>query len=149
MKKLIIILFLFFPALLSATNYYVKSGGNNALTGLSDAQAWETIAKVNSSAFLPGDSILFKKGDTFRGYLVIPSSGNSSNHIIFGAYGTGDDPILTPNDTISGLAWTPYGSDGIYSTTDIPWNPGNILINGDTKINKLNDLYFSSPKSLL
>ena len=145
MKKIIIIPLLFFTLILSATNYYVKNGGNNALSGTSDANAWETIAKVNSSAFLPGDSILFKKGNIFCGYLIIPSSGNASNRIVFGAYGTGDNPILTPNDTITGLTWTPYGSDGIYSTTDITWNPGNILINGNTKINKLYDGYFSSP----
>jgi len=32
------------------TNYYVKNGGDNSRTGLSDDQAWETIVKVNDFA---------------------------------------------------------------------------------------------------
>ncbi len=55
-------------------NYYVKSTGNDNNTGLSDAQAWATIAKVNASSFSPGDTIFFNKGDTWRETLTVPST---------------------------------------------------------------------------
>ena len=55
-------------------NYYVKSKGDDNNTGLSDGQAWSTIAKVNASSFLPGDTIFFNKDDIWRETLIIPSS---------------------------------------------------------------------------
>ena len=81
--------------------YYIKNGGNDLLSGTSDSDAWESISKVNSFSFSPGDSILFKRGDTFVGTLTPPSSGTVGIHITFGAYGTGDDPIITPNEYIA------------------------------------------------
>ena len=64
-------------------NYYVKSTGDDNNTGLSDAQAWATIAKVNASSFLPGDTILFNKGDTWRETLTVPSSGSTGPILYF------------------------------------------------------------------
>lgn len=148
MKKLIFILF-FIPLVASSTNYYVKNGGNNTLSGTSDANAWETIAKINASSFSGGDTIFFKCGDKFIGTLTVPSNGSAGNPIVFDAYGTGDDPILTPNDEIAGITWSAYGAEGIYSTTDIPYNPGNLLINWGNKINKIDDRWFVTPQSLI
>lgn len=88
-----LLLFVCSPAL--ATDYYVKTGGNNTLDGLSDANAWETISKVNASSFSPGDNIYLNRGDTWVEQLLIPSSGTDvGGYITFGAYGTGVKPIL-------------------------------------------------------
>ena len=74
-----------------AATYYVDSvGGLNSNNGTASSTPWQTIAKVNSSTFNPGDSILFKDGDTWREELNIPSSGANGNPITFGDYGTGD-----------------------------------------------------------
>ena len=143
MRRLLIILFCLFSVSLNAATYYVKNGGNDSSNGLSDGNAWETITKVNTSSFSPGDNILFKKGDTFIGTLTPPSSGTSENYITFGAYGTGDDPTITPTAVIDGLIWTVH-SGSIYKTTDIPFNPGNMLIDGKTKIPKINDANFTT-----
>jgi len=77
------------------STYYVKNGGSDAASGLSDALAWETIAKVNGSSFNAGDSILFKRDSTWATQLVPPSSGSTGLPITFGAYNTGVDPILS------------------------------------------------------
>ncbi len=53
------------------------------------------MAHVNGQTFLPGDSILFKRGDVWNESLVPPSSGSSGNPITFDAYGTGAPPNLT------------------------------------------------------
>jgi parallel beta-helix repeat protein len=53
------------------------------------------VAKVNASRFNPGDQILFRRGDTWREQLNVPSSGTEGNPITFGAYGSGDKPIIT------------------------------------------------------
>jgi parallel beta-helix repeat protein len=128
MRKALFILFLFASSLAGATDYYVKSTGSNSNTGLSDAQAWQTISKVNSEwaagTFLAGDRILFNKGDTFTGTLTVASSGSSLNNITIGAYGTGLPPVISAftNPT----TWTNEGG-GIYSATIHPATAPNIL----------------------
>jgi hypothetical protein len=81
--------------LLAGTAYYVDAAnGSDANNGTSPATPWKTINKVNTSVFVPGDSILFKRGGTWRETLTPPSHGASGNNITFGAYGSGDLPKL-------------------------------------------------------
>jgi len=116
MKRLIFIPLLLISLILSATNYYVKTGGSDAANGLSNGTAWATISKVNTiwaaGTFAPGDSILFNRGDTFIGVITAKESGTAGNLIVIGAYGTGAKPIITGFTDISG-SWTNY-SGNIY-----------------------------------
>ncbi len=95
-----------------ATTYYVSNLGSDLNNGTTSATSWQTLAKVNSSTFKAGDQILFQKGNSFYGTLTIKNSGVSGSPIIFGAYGTGENPIITGFTTI--IDWTNEGS-GIYS----------------------------------
>jgi len=97
MKKiaffLILILLLVFPVM--ATDYYVKNGGNDELDGQSDGNAWETIAKVNSTAFSQNDTINFKRGSAWSGTrLTCDNSGTEGNVVTYQAYDSGVLPIL-------------------------------------------------------
>lgn len=78
------------------TTYYVDAtGGLDVNDGRSERNAWQTLAKVNASTFSPGDQVLFKRGEVFRGQLVPPSSGSVAQPIVFGAYGNGGaQPVL-------------------------------------------------------
>ncbi|MCC6841001.1 MAG: right-handed parallel beta-helix repeat-containing protein [Flavobacteriales bacterium] len=89
-----------------ATDYYVAPNGNDGNNGTSAAAAWSSIARVNQSAFgfQPGDRILFKRGGTWRGELILGSSGTPGQPITVGAYGTGAKPIIKGSETVSG--WT-------------------------------------------
>ena len=97
--------------------YYVKNGGNNAASGLSDALAWETFAYAASKTYSAGDSILFKRGDTFaisyNTTWTLSGTGSEGNVITVGAYDSGAKPILTQLETTSG-SWTYYGSGNIW-----------------------------------
>jgi len=76
------------PILAHATNYYLSSStGNNSNLGTTPAQAWQTIAKLNTQPLLAGDSVLFKAGDTFTEPLNMNYRGNATNHIVFSTYG--------------------------------------------------------------
>ena len=57
MKNIILLSLLFTINIFSAT-YFVKLTGNNSSNGLTINTAWQTIAKVNSSAGV-NDSIYF------------------------------------------------------------------------------------------
>jgi len=90
----------------SAATYYVSSSsGSDANSGTSSAAAWQTVAKINGQTFLPGDSILFKRGDVWNESLTPPSSGSSGNPITFDAYGSGAAPNLTGYYAVPSSAW--------------------------------------------
>jgi hypothetical protein len=119
MKKLVILLtFLLVCFASNATNYYISAAGNDANNGTSQATPWKTIAKLNLSttwtSINPGDSILFRRGDTFIGPLIPGRTGTATARFNFGAYGTGAKPIITGFTTLS--SWT-LASTGIYQTT--------------------------------
>src|SRR5678816_543638 len=89
--------------------YFVSNAGSDAANGLSTGTSWQTISKVNSSTFKPGDTILFKRGDTWREQLTVPSSGQAGRPITFGAYGAGAQPIINAANVMGG--WTNAGSN--------------------------------------
>jgi len=95
-----------------AKKYYIDAtGGSDANSGLTPSAAWKTIDKVNASTFAPGDSILFKRGEVFRGSLV-PASGSPSGYITYSAYGTGNKPkLLGAYDRSSPSNWTNQGGN--------------------------------------
>lgn len=76
--------------------YYVSSSYMGATSNGGQTTPWKTISQVNSNMniFQPGDSILFKKGDTFTGRLNITKVGAAGNPITFGTYGSGAKPIF-------------------------------------------------------
>lgn len=80
------------------TTYYVDSvGGNDSNNGLSIGAPWQTLTKVNSTSFQPGDKILFKSGSTWTGQLHPLGSGSPGSPIIIDKYGTGNKPIFNGN----------------------------------------------------
>lgn len=116
MKKLITaIILLFLLNNCFATNYYITASGSNT-TGLSPANGWTSIAKLNSSfaSINAGDSVLFNRGEVFYGSVVIGKSGSAGNPIKFGAFGTGAAPVISGFTTLSG--WTNAGG-GIWNLT--------------------------------
>ena len=91
------------PAACVGTAYYVSTTGSDAADGLTTGTPWQTITKVNGAAatLIPGDCVLFKRGDTWGSSLMpatqgllIPDSGTAGNPIVFGAYGSGDKPVF-------------------------------------------------------
>ncbi len=92
-----------------AATYYVDSvSGSDSNAGTSTGTPWQTVAKVNSSTFSPGDSVLFMAGDLWRERLSFPSSGTSGNPITIGKYGTGTNPIFSGADVLPNANFTVY-----------------------------------------
>jgi len=105
-SKLNLLIFILFISFLifchteaAGNTYYISStDGDDSCSGLSQtiyAQGvtdcpFKTLTKVNSTTFVPGDSILFKSGDTFYGSITISQSGTAGNPITFYSYGSGN-----------------------------------------------------------
>jgi parallel beta-helix repeat protein len=79
---------------LFATNYYVDPSSTATTANGTLAFPWKTMAQVNSGTTLlnPGDSVLFKRGQSFSGRLTISRSGSASAPIVYSNYGTGNLP---------------------------------------------------------
>ena len=90
MRKLIVILFLFGCLNgYSAKNIYVKTSGNNASSGLTEALAKLSIPGAQAIA-LPGDTVVVMDGTYFAGtgqfaYLTSANSGTAGNYITYKA----------------------------------------------------------------
>jgi IPT/TIG domain/Putative Ig domain/Right handed beta helix region len=122
------------PVTVSAqsTTYYIDSvGGNDNNNGTSQSTPWQTIAKVNSSKFSPGNQILFKSGDTWREQLSITSSGTASSPLVFGSYGSGAAPVISGADLATG--WTSSSSPGNIWKMNIS-NPTNQVFEDGTRL---------------
>ena len=75
--------------------------GNDAKDGLSGKTAWKTLNKVNTYGQQSGDSILFRRGQTFTNKTILNDSisyaltiADGVPNMYFGAYGSGDRPII-------------------------------------------------------
>ncbi len=79
-----------------ATTYYVDSaGGNDDWSGTSPATAWQSLTKVSTVTFSPGDQILLKAGSVWSGQQLYPKgSGSAANPIVVDMYDTGAKPLI-------------------------------------------------------
>jgi hypothetical protein len=78
-----------------AATYYVDSvAGNDGYNGTSMATPWQTLTKVNTPTFQPGDQILFKANGEWSGQLTPKGKGTASSPIRIAMYGTGSRPLI-------------------------------------------------------
>jgi uncharacterized repeat protein (TIGR02059 family) len=148
MRKLFTLLLYSISIVVSATDYYISSAGNDASNGLSPSTSWKSVTKVNSEfkEFKPGDRILFNRGDTFAGTLNITQSGSNGNPITIGAYGSGANPVMNGFTTVT--EWTNIGG-GVYSKV-VPCESSPIMVTFDgvnTGMGRFPDATWMTPDS--
>jgi hypothetical protein len=99
--------------------YYVDaSAGDDANDGLSPEKPWKSLRKVNASPLQPGDAVLFRRRQSWRGQLV-PCSGSDQGAVTYGAYGKGDKPLLL--GSVSRSAPEDWRSEGgnVWATAEV------------------------------
>ena len=93
-----------------STEYYIKNGGNDSNTGLSDAQAWATLSKIEALTGNQSDTAVYlKRGSVWRESFIFAGSGTSGHPFTVGAYGTGNDPKIMGSEQITG--WVVYSGN--------------------------------------
>ena len=89
--------------------YYVSSSqGNDMNDGLSVQSPFQSINKINSIHFNPGDSIYFKSGDYWEGMFWINGSGTLSEPIVIDVYGGNNRPVINDLDITSILIFNDH-----------------------------------------
>ena len=141
MKKLIILPFLLVCIPVLGTEYFVKNGGSDSNTGLSDAQAWAHHPWMSTwtgdVVLLPGDIVYLKRDNTWSisnptsAFISVKQNGKEGSYIKTTAYGTGAKPkveILT--NTQQNVIWGIGKSFIIFDNIEIKhWSPKQNLGN--------------------
>lgn len=100
----LILLIISFASPVLAEEYYVRSDGNDNANGLSDATAWATISRVQSSV-RNGDTVFFRSQDTWNVTGKFPWPMSVSGVTYDGAsYGTGRRATIRRTDA-GGSNW--------------------------------------------
>ena len=105
-KLFLLLIFLtFFLQSYAQNTYYLSSSlGNDNNSGMEEELPLKTIEKLNSLNLSAGDKILFNRGDTFLGQIIISHSGSENLPIIYDSYGVGVKPILTASNGENGAS---------------------------------------------
>ena len=78
------------------TTFYLSSSSGNDNSNGSQSKPWKSLSKISNIEFSEGDSIFFKKGDTFTGHFKINGSGSQDKPIVITSFGSSNNkPIIT------------------------------------------------------
>lgn len=130
------------PKNLLATNYYISVAlGDDSRTPLqaqNSATPWKTVnpIKANYTLLVPGDSVLFRRGETHIASGIRPTvSGTAMAPIVWGAYDTGINPVLTGAFTVTGFtpATNPAAPAGVYQATLPNTNTIRLVFNNEDR----------------
>jgi hypothetical protein len=91
----------------AATYYVDATEGSDSNNGTTTSTPFQTLAKLETLALVPGDTILFQRGETWSGQtlVLVNKSGNAYSPIRLGAYGSGAAPVLSGGRPLTGLSW--------------------------------------------
>ncbi len=138
-------------SVIPAPTFYVDAtGGRDSNDGLTVASAWQTLDRVNSESVSPGSTVLFKRGEVWRGQIKA-RSGTAQRSTLYGAWGTGAKPMIlgslnrkSPGVWIQGIGhWSDREGVGDMwrnggplwrCTTPFDTDVGNLIFNGGTSV---------------
>ena len=75
--------------------YFVDDrSGKDARSGLSPADAWQSLERASAQELQPGDELLLRRGGSWNGSLHLRGGGDVLKPIRLGAYGEGTRPLI-------------------------------------------------------
>jgi len=86
-----------------SNTYYISLTGDDNNTGLSAKKSWKSLDRVNKEVFQPGDVILFKAGEVWKGQLHPQGSGSEGKPITIDRFGEGSLPVINMGE-VAGAA---------------------------------------------
>lgn len=119
----------------AATYYFSASAGDDsrsANAAQNPSTPWRSLSRLNAifSSLRPGDSVLFRRGDVFEGAITATASGSAAAPIVFSAYGSGANPVISGFATFKN--WAGAGANIWEATSDRAGSELNVLlVNGN------------------
>ncbi len=110
----------------TGTTYYVSMKGDDSWSGLSPDTPIRTINKLNSLKLEPGNFVLFRRGDLWRGNVT------AQKGVTYAAYGTGNKPKIygSPYDAAKSGEWLKTGVPDVYVyNQELPYDVGTLVFN--------------------
>jgi hypothetical protein len=111
-----------------ATTYYVNQSGSDSNNCSTIALSCKTITKANTLNLTAGDSILFARNEVWR--TLTDARPNLTSNILYGAYGTGNQPMFLGSLNGSNMTW--INKSNVWNVTGITYDVGNIIFNATT-----------------
>ena len=95
----ILCILIFFSCSVFSASFYVDPSSTSATANGTLLNPWKTISQVNAgtTALNPGDTVFFKRGQLFRGNIIISIAGTDSYPIVYTSYGLGSSPEMISN----------------------------------------------------
>lgn len=110
------------PTLAPCVYHVDARQGDDSHDGLKPERAWRSLTRVNRACLKPGDRVLFRRGETWRGQLL-PQSGTAAGPIVYGAFGEGARPLLLGSASMDQRKdWLPAGP-GLWVTVPLWFTP--------------------------
>ena len=162
MKRLLLIICIILTANVGfSATYYVNSActdtnpasatvdgtdydGSTGTCSTGSDSYYVSIADVNlaDSVTAAGDSISFRRGQSWTGRIVVPESGTDGNPITYTAHGAGIRPIIDANSataeafriagksyiTVENMSFTGGTGNGVYGVTTSGFDCDNIIL---------------------
>lgn len=121
----------------SGYTYYIDSeGGNDMNSGKSPDTPWQTLSKIYTNTFGPGETILLKRGGVWTGekgeYFKV--EGESNNPVVISTYGRGKKPVISGITPLPGwdkpASWESVsGFTNVWKFHSKEVNPGRLWLN--------------------
>ena len=110
--------------------YYFSSEGCDNNDGLSPEKSLKSLEMVEQLPLEPGDAVLFRRGDLFRG-----SVNCNKNGITFSAWGSGDKPVIcgSKRNYADPSLWVKSSVPGIWECTVPLKNVGVVSFDHDPR----------------
>ena len=93
-----------FAAETVGTDYYIDSVcGDDGGDGLSPDTAWKSLDRASHNTYGPGDRILLKCGETYKGTFLSYGIGSKDAPVTVSSYGEGERPVVCSEGAIMGM----------------------------------------------
>lgn len=141
---------------IKGTKYYISPNGDDANSGKSPKEAWQTLDASRNVVLKAGDAILFERDSLYRFYVGY----GVTDGVIYGSYGKGRKPMIYGSAMNFALAqWTPTNRKNIWKTSytyektcNIVFNQGEMFGNLKSEVRTLEengDFYLDENMSIL
>ncbi|MBO5218229.1 MAG: hypothetical protein J6C52_02285 [Clostridia bacterium] len=118
------------------TTYYFAADGDDGAAGTSPDTALRTLGRLAALPLKPGDVVLFRRGDMFRGNI------HAAEGITYSAYGEGAKPIINSSrqNYADPALWEKTDYENVWVCTEKIVNAGIVTLDHTGEIGKYDEL---------